>query len=63
MTVNYYSRMKAENKILRMICAKYKVDLDKEDLFLKFLSGKVNKPEDVKNDFTKTKSDYIVTFK
>ena len=44
--LNYYSKMKAENKTLRMICNKY-TNLDREPLFLKYLSGKVLKVEDV----------------
>ena len=43
---NYYAKMKAENKILRMICNKY-TNLDKEPLFLNYLSGKVKNPDDV----------------
>ena len=58
--INYYSKMKAENKTLRMICNKY-TNLDKEPLFLKYLSGKVLKPEDVKID-EESKEVYIVKF-
>jgi len=43
---NYYAKMKAENKTLRMICNKY-TNLDKEPLFLNYLSGKVKNPDDV----------------
>jgi len=58
--INYYSKMKAENKTLRMICNKY-TNLDKEQLFLNYLSGKVLKPEDVKNE-EESKDVYIVKF-
>ena len=58
--INYYSKMKAENKTLRMICNKY-TNLDKEPLFLNYLSGKVLKPEDVKNE-EESKDVYIVKF-
>ena len=58
--LNYYSKMKAENKTLRLICAKY-TNLDKEPLFLKYLSGKVVKPEQVV-DIPKDKDKFIVEF-
>jgi len=58
--LNYYSKMKAENKTLRLICSKY-TNLDKEPLFLKYLSGKVVKPEQVvENPANKDK--FIVEF-
>ena len=58
--LNYYSKMKAENKTLRLICNKY-TNLDKEELFLKYLSGKIIKPEQV-IEFPKIEKDYIVEF-
>ena len=58
--LNYYSKMKAENKTLRLICNKY-TNLDKEELFLKYLSGKIIKPEQV-IEFPKIEKEYIVEF-
>ena len=58
--LNYYSKMKAENKTLRLICNKY-TNLDKEPLFLKLLSGKVINAEQV-IELPKTDRDYIVEF-
>lgn len=58
--LNYYSKMKAENKTLRLICSKY-TNLDKEPLFLKYLSGKVVKPEQVV-EIPKDKDKFIVEF-
>jgi len=58
--LNYYSKMKAENKTLRMICNKY-TNLDKEPLFLKYLSGKVINAEQV-IDLPKSDSNYTVEF-
>jgi len=58
--LNYYSKMKAENKTLRLICSKY-TNLDKEPLFLKYLSGKVVKPEQV-IEIPKDKDKFIVEF-
>ena len=58
--LNYYSKMKAENKTLRLICSKYK-NLDKEPLFLKYLSGKVVKPEQVVENL-ENKDKFIVEF-
>lgn len=58
--LNYYSKMKAENKTLRLICNKY-TNLDKEELFLKYLSGKIIKPEQV-IELPKINDNYIVEF-
>ena len=58
--LNYYSKMKAENKTLRLICNKY-TNLDKEELFLKYLSGKIIKPEQV-IELPKIEKEYIVEF-
>tara|TARA_R100001463_G_C3388097_1_gene206503 strand:+ start:306 stop:494 length:189 start_codon:yes stop_codon:yes gene_type:complete len=58
--LNYYSKMKAENKTLRLICSKY-TNLDKEPLFLKYLSGKVVKPEQVVENL-ENKDKFIVEF-
>lgn len=58
--LNYYSRMKAENKTLRLICSKY-TNLDKEPLFLKYLSGKIVKPEQV-TEIAEITDKYIVKF-
>ena len=58
--LNYYSKMKAENKTLRLICSKY-TNLDKEPLFLKYLSGKVVNPEQVV-DIPENTDKYIVKF-
>ena len=58
--LNYYSKMKAENKTLRLICNKY-TNLDQEPLFLKYLSGKIIKPEQV-IELPKTNDNYIVEF-
>ena len=58
--LNYYSKMKAENKTLRLICGKY-TNLDKEPLFLKYLSGKIIKPEQV-IELPKIEKEYIVEF-
>ena len=45
--MNYYSRLKAKIRILEIICRKHGVDLDKEPLYIKFLSGKVEKIGDI----------------
>ena len=45
--MNYYSRLKAKIRILEIICRKHGVDLDKEPLYVKFLSGKVEKIGDI----------------
>ena len=58
--LNYYSKMKAENKTLRLICNKY-TNLDKEELFLKYLSGKIIKPEQV-IESPVINNNYIVEF-
>lgn len=58
--LNYYSKMKAENKTLRLICSKY-TNLDKEPLFLKYLSGKIVKPEQVVEN-PENKDKFIVEF-
>tara|TARA_R110000772_G_scaffold87641_1_gene182584 strand:+ start:1077 stop:1265 length:189 start_codon:yes stop_codon:yes gene_type:complete len=58
--LNYYSKMKAENKTLRLICNKY-TNLDEEPLFLKYLSGKIIKPEQV-IELPKINDNYIVEF-
>ncbi len=62
--LNYYSKMKEENKLLRLICCKYSINLDKEPLFLNFLGGGIPKstelivPKKIKEDNEK----YIVRF-
>lgn len=45
--MNYYSKLKAKIRILEMICNKHKIKLEDEPLYIKFLSGKVQKMGDI----------------
>ena len=45
--MNHCKKLKAKVKILEIICRKYDINLDKEPLFVKFLSGKVNEIGDI----------------
>jgi len=48
--INYYARANSKIKILEMICRKHSINLDKEPLFLKYLSGRVNCKNDIPID-------------
>lgn len=45
--MNYYKKLQAKCKILEMICRKHSISLEKEPLYVKFLSGKVERKEDI----------------
>ncbi len=48
--LNYYARANAKVKMLEMICRKHGINLDKEPLYLKYLSGKIRKKTDIPTD-------------
>ena len=45
--MNYYKKLQAKVKILEMICRKHSISLEAEPLYVKFLSGKVERPGDI----------------
>lgn len=48
--LNYYARANAKIKILEFICFKNGINLDKEPIYLKYLSGKVRSKADIIKD-------------
>jgi len=61
MYMNYYKKLQAKCKILEMICRKHGIKLENEPLYVKFLSGKVEKKEDISlNNHIKSFQDTII---
>jgi len=59
--MNYYKKLQAKCKILEMICRKHDIKLETEPLYVKFLSGKVEKKEDISlNNHIKSFQDTII---
>ena len=48
--LNYYARANAKVKLLEFICRKHGINLDKEPIYLKYLSGKVRNTNDIRDE-------------
>ena len=48
--LNYYARANAKVKLLEFICRKHGINLDQEPIYLKYLSGKVRKTKDIRDE-------------